>query len=163
MSLEKLHEHREVWRAKPVVRRLYEGWFRLLAGAAPSGRVVEIGAGPGFLAEWAAAQKTHSLWVATDLLPAPWNQVAADATRLPFRSGSIDAVVGIDVLHHLAEPRLFFEEAARVLGERGAVVLVEPWVTPLSYPIYRWLHPEGCDLRLDPWRPFAKGAAKEAF
>jgi len=163
MSLEKLREHRTVWQSKPVLRRIYDVWFRLLSESAPGRRVVEIGAGPGFLAEWAESRRAQGMWVATDLVPAPWNHVAADASRLPFRSGGVDHIVGVDVLHHLAEPRRFFEEASRVLTPGGAVVLVEPWVTILSYPIYRWLHPEGCDLWLDPWRPFARGSAKEAF
>jgi hypothetical protein len=34
------------------------------------------------------------------------------------------------------------------------VAAVEPWVTPLSFPVYRWLHQEGCRPRLDPWQPF---------
>jgi hypothetical protein len=43
--------------------------------------------------------------------------------------------------------------------------VVEPWVTPLSFPIYRWLHEEGCTLGLDPWDPFAlkEGETKIAF
>jgi hypothetical protein len=40
---------------------------------------------------------------------------------------------------------------------------VEPWVTPLSFPVYRWLHQEGCDLSLDPWQPFAGLADKQPF
>jgi SAM-dependent methyltransferase len=163
MSLERLREHRSVWQSKPVLPSVYGVWFRLISGSARGGSVVEIGAGPGFLAEWAHASRPQGLWVATDLLPAPWNDLAADATNLPFRDGAATSVVGIDVLHHLGEPRRFFEEAARVLAPGGVIVLVEPWVTALSYPIYRWLHPEGCDLWLDPWRPFASGSTKEAF
>jgi hypothetical protein len=44
-----------------------------------------------------------------------------------------------------------------VLAPGGYVAVVEPWVTPLSYPIYRWLHQEGCTLALDPRRPFGDG------
>jgi hypothetical protein len=41
--------------------------------------------------------------------------------------------------------------------------MVEPWVSPFSYPVYRWLHQEGCDLSLDPWQPFAALAEKQPF
>jgi hypothetical protein len=35
----------------------------------------------------------------------------------------------------------------------------------LSYPIYRFLHQEGCTLGLDPWNPFrlGEGEGKDAF
>ena len=103
-------------------------------------------------------------WVSSDLGAVPWNDLAADASRLPFREGAFDAVVGLDVLHHLAAPRSFFAEAARVLRPGGRLVLVEPWVSPFSYPIYRWLHQEGCRACPDPWEPFpGQEAAKDAF
>jgi SAM-dependent methyltransferase len=68
----------------------------------------------------------------------------------------------LDLVHHLARPGDFFAEAARVLRPGGHIAAIEPWVSPLSYPIYRWLHEEGCDLGIDPWNPFGAGA-KEAF
>ena len=152
-----------MWNAKPVLQDIYAVWFdRLLEATEGARRVVEVGAGPGFLAGYSRRRRPGSLWVATDLLPTGWNDVAADALRLPFRDAGTDAVVGLDVLHHLAEPRRFFEEAARILRPGGVMALVEPWVTPLSYPIYRWLHREGCDLRLDPWKPFGQDPRQKA-
>jgi SAM-dependent methyltransferase len=163
VSLEKLEEHRRLWSRKPVLADVYGVWFDFLVGALPtSGRILEVGAGPGFLAEF-ARRRLGTRWIATDVLDAPWNDLVADALRLPARDGTIDAIVGLDVVHHLAEPGRFFEEAARVLIPGGRLVVVEPWITPFSYPIYRFLHQEGCDTKLDPWRPFENGSAKEAF
>ncbi|MFI5183629.1 MAG: class I SAM-dependent methyltransferase [Vicinamibacteria bacterium] len=163
MSLEKLEEHRRLWSRKPVLALVYRVWFESLLGAiSTSGRILEVGAGPGFLAEFARRSRA-ARWIATDVLEAPWNDLVADALRLPARDGTIDAVVGLDVIHHLAEPERFFEEAARVLAPGGRLAVVEPWITPFSYPIYRFLHQEGCDTRLDPWHPFGNGSAKEAF
>ncbi len=34
------------------------------------------------------------------------------------------------------------------------MALVEPWITPLSWPVYRFLHQEDCRLSVDPWQPF---------
>lgn len=164
MSLERLREHRRIWAAKPLLQDVYGVWFRaLLAHAAPGARVIEVGAGPGLFREWARAHRPDLRWVATDLLPAPWNDLAADATALPLRSASADLVIGLDVLHHLADPRALFAEASRVTVAGGRLVLVEPWITPLSYPIYRFAHQEGCTLGVDPWRPFASGSSKDAF
>ena len=163
MSRERLEDHRRVWSDKPVLGLVYEPWFdALMELAGPGQRVLEVGAGPGFLAAHARARRPDLRWIATDIIAAPWNDVAADAGRLPFAAASFGAVLCLDLVHHLARPAAFFAEAARVLRSGGRLGAVEPWVSPLSYPIYRWLHEEGCDLGIDPWEPFGAGP-KEAF
>jgi len=160
---DRLLEHRRLWRGRPALRAVYATWFDLvLDELKPHAWVVEVGAGPGFLGEHARLHRPDLRWVATDLLAVPWNDAVADALRLPFRDRSVDAVVGLDVVHHLADPGRFFEGAARALAPGGRLLFVEPWVTPFSYPIYRWLHQEGCTLALDPWHPFP-GAGKNPW
>ena len=165
MSRERLDEHRRIWARKPVLEGVYAPWFdALLAQAGNGHRVLEIGAGPGYMGAHARRRRPDLRWIATDIIGAPWNDVAADAGRLPFPGGSFDTVVCLDLVHHLARPRDFFAEAARVLRPGGRLAAIEPWVTPMSYPIYRWLHEEGCDLGIDPWDPFAASdGTKEAF
>lgn len=165
MSRARLDEHRRIWSVKPVLAGVYEPWFdALLDHAGNAHRVLEIGAGPGFLAAYARRRRPDLRWVATDIIGAPWNDLAADAGRLPFAADTFDTVVCLDLVHHLAHPRAFFLEAARVLRPGGRLAAVEPWVSPMSYPIYRWLHEEGCDLGIDPWNPFpASAGAKQAF
>jgi SAM-dependent methyltransferase len=163
VSLERLQEHRRLWAAKPVLARVYEPWFATLLDAAPrGGRVLEAGAGPGFLKDAARERRPDLRWIASDLLRTPWNDLAADAGRLPLASGSVDTVVGLDVLHHLAAPAAFFAEAARVLRTAGTLALVEPWITPLSWVVYRFFHQEDCRLSVDPWDPFP-GSGKDSF
>ena len=163
MSRARLEQHRRLWATKPLLARVYAPWFEaLLAEAAHAGRVVEVGAGPGTLQAFARERRPDLAWLASDLEPVPWNDVAADAGRLPVRSGIADAVLGLDVLHHLPDPAAFFSEAARVLRPSGRLALVEPWISPLSWPIYRFFHEEDCRLRVDPWRPFP-GGDKAAF
>jgi SAM-dependent methyltransferase len=163
LSVERLREHRRLWEAKPVLSRVYEPWFDALLGAAPRGaRVLEVGAGPGLLEPRARQKRDDLRWIATDIHAVPWNDLAADAGRLPLRDGAVGAVIGLDVLHHLADPAAFFREAARVLSPGGRVALVEPWITPFSWLIFRFLHQEDCRLSVDPWRPFA-GGGKDSF
>jgi len=164
VSLDRLIEHRRLWDEKPTLARVYEVWFdRVLSALPPESRVLEVGAGPGFFARHAARVRPDLRWVASDLLAAPWNRLVADALQLPIRSGSVDAVVGIDFIHHLARPARFFREAARVLAPAGRIVAIEPWITMLSYPVYRFLHHERCRTTLDPWDAFPDAEAKDAF
>jgi SAM-dependent methyltransferase len=156
---DRLLEHRRIWRERPILQEVYRDWFEIFLEALPmAARVVEVGAGPGFLTEHARLHRPDLRWIATELLDVPWNDAVANAEQLPFRDGSIDAVVGLDVLHHLSAPRRFLAGAARALAPGGRLLFVEPWVTPFSYPIYRWLHQEGCDTTLDPWHPFPESS-----
>jgi SAM-dependent methyltransferase len=163
MSRARLDEHRRLWAEKPVLARVYGPWFdRLIAELPTAARVLEVGAGPGFLAAAARRSRPDLVWLASDLHPAPWNSLAADAGRLPLGDAAVQRVAGLDVLHHLPDPGAFFAEAARVLAPGGRVVLVEPWITPLSWPVYRFFHQEDCRMTADPWQPFPPGA-KDSF
>jgi SAM-dependent methyltransferase len=166
VSLALLQEHLALWEVKPELRAVYRVWFEAVLAIAPrGGRVIELGAGPGRLGKYAARTRPDLRWVATELLPTPWNDVVADGLRLPFRTGCADAVVGLDVMHHVARPADLFREASRVLKAGGRLAFVEPWVTPLSHVIYRYFHQESCDMECDPWEPFraAGGTEKDAF
>ncbi|MFQ5521916.1 MAG: hypothetical protein ACE5FK_10990, partial [Candidatus Methylomirabilia bacterium] len=53
-------------------------------------------------------------------------------------------------------PLRFLDEAARILHPGGRVAMLEPWITPASFMLYRYLHHEGCRLGVDLARPFAE-------
>ncbi|MEQ9349301.1 MAG: class I SAM-dependent methyltransferase, partial [Alphaproteobacteria bacterium] len=115
----------------------------------PAGPVLEVGGGTGNLRH--ALQSTvPGPVISMDVQTAPWLDAAADAHRLPFADASFAAIVLFDVLHHLERPRLFLREAARVLWPGGRLIMVEPAITPLSYPFYAWLHPEPVVMADDP-------------
>ncbi len=163
MSRERLEEHREIWNGKPVLSAVYSVWFdALLATVARGARVLEVGAGPGFFSAHARARRPDLRWVASDVTLVPWNDLVADGLLLPFRPSAFEAILAVDLVHHLARPAEFFREVARVVRPGGHLSVVEPWLTPLSFPVYRWLHQEGCTPGLDPWSPFGR-ERKDAF
>ncbi len=143
--------HRAIWAARPELRAVYTAWFaRLLGELGARTPIVELGAGPGFLKEYAPGV------VALDIVPTPWVDVVADGGALPLRTAAVGGLVMIDALHHLPAPLAFMDEAARVLRPGGRLAMVEPWITPLSWVLYRWFHHEDCRLRVDVERPFAR-------
>ena len=53
--------------------------------------------------------------------------VACDATRLPFASGSFDAIWSVTVLEHVPDPEMALEEMQRVLKPGGLLFLKPAW------------------------------------
>jgi SAM-dependent methyltransferase len=124
---------------------LYARWYGRVKEQLPAqGPWVEVGSGPGFARSFIPELQL------TDVVQAPWHDRQVDAGALPFADGSVGALVLFDVLHHLPAPARFFAEAVRVLRRGGRLILCEPYVSPLSFPAYRWFHEERLDLRADP-------------
>jgi SAM-dependent methyltransferase len=154
---EVVRQHRTIWTARPELRAVYHEWFtqlvRCVEGLHP---IVEIGAGPGFFKEY------FPQLISTDVLSTPYVDVVCDAGCLPFQSGSVGALVMVDVLHHLPKPLAFLAEAGRILHPGGRVAMIEPWITVPSYLLYRYFHHEDCSLAVDVCHPFGE-SGKRAF
>jgi SAM-dependent methyltransferase len=140
----RLTAHREAWARKPGLRAVYGDYHERILERCRPGITLEIGGGSGHLAD-----STSGL-ISLDILPAPWLDLVADAQRLPFAPSSLDNVVMVDVLHHLPSPATFLVEAQRVLKPGGKLVMLEPAITPASWPFLHFLHPEEVRLRVDP-------------
>jgi ubiquinone/menaquinone biosynthesis C-methylase UbiE len=102
------------------------------------GRVLDLGAGSGWVSELLAklGYRPITLDLSYALLTLAKRRFArerltprltvADMTLLPIATGSMDAVVVIDALHHVPGMPLVFREAYRVLADGGQFVLAEP-------------------------------------
>jgi SAM-dependent methyltransferase len=103
-------------------------------------RVLDIGCGHANLVGAALARSRSAVGVDVDMGALATNdvirsRVGADATRLPFRSGSFDLVLMAWVLEHLPRPATAFREIRRVLRTGGRVV----FVTPNAWNYNAWL------------------------
>jgi SAM-dependent methyltransferase len=144
-TLARFQAHRLAWHSNPTLRVLYQRWYdRVRAQLPAQGPWIELGSGPGFARDFVPGLTL------TDLVVAPWHDRQVDAQSLPFSDGSVGALVLFDVLHHLPAPARFFGEAVRVLRPGGRIVFCEPYLSPLSYPVYRFFHEEDVVLRVDP-------------
>jgi SAM-dependent methyltransferase len=135
-------QFRSLWDAKPSLRAVYRDYYRRVEQWCRPGVIVELGAGSGNL------KQTMPGVVATDIVTVPWLDAVADAHALPFGAGTVDSIVGIDVLHHVQYPVRFLVEAERVLKPGGRVVLMEPAITPVSRVVFGLGHPEPIDMAL---------------
>lgn len=141
---ERLSEQRRAWDKKPSLRAVYGDMHRRILASCVPGNVLEVGAGSGHLCE------IYPEIIGLDVLPAPWLDVVGDGEQLPFADRSFDNLVMLDVLHHLPRPRAFFTEAQRVLRRGGRIVMIEPGITPLSWPFLNFFHHEDVWMSVDP-------------
>jgi SAM-dependent methyltransferase len=153
----RIAEHGRQWRQKPALRDIYLDLYRRMAAELVPGQTLEIGGGAGIFKEYAPDVVT------TDILPAPWLDLVADAQFLPLGDNTFDNVVMFDVLHHIEFPRRFLAEASRVLRPGGRIIMIEPGITPVSWPFYRLMHPEPVDMAADPLRDGAPDPRRDAF
>lgn len=112
----------------------------LLVGAAeihPGSKVLDLGSGPGNVAEILA--QAGAVVTGVDFSPQMVETAQsrhpriifreANAEQLPFDDGAFDAVVSNYAVHHLARPEVVFREISRVLKPGGRFAFVV-WGAP---------------------------------
>jgi SAM-dependent methyltransferase len=132
------HLRRDIIRAKPFLRKIYQEWYAAIRDSLPDGNdpVLELGSGGGFLDEILPGLIT------SDVFRVPGLDLVLDGQALPFRDASLRALVLNEVLHHIPDPERLLREAARCVRTGGAVVMIEPWVTRWSRFVWGRLHHE---------------------
>lgn len=102
---------------------------RVLAGAGPGARLLDVGCGAGELLVRAAADglvvsgvdvARGALAAAEQVVPVTALRIG-DAHELPFDDAAFDLVALVQVLEHLTNPVLALREAGRVCAPGGAV------------------------------------------
>ena len=155
--------HRRVVESKPMLRRLYAEFAhrcREMDGryVTAEGARLEIGSGASWLKQF------DPQVISSDAKRLPFVDVVLDAQAMPLPDASLCAVYGINVFHHLPEPRDFLRELSRVLKPGGGLVLIEPYYGPVARRLYHRLHAfEGFDPAVASWeQPDTRGPAAGA-
>lgn len=148
------------WGRKPSLRAVYGSYYKAMAARVPrGGRILEIGAGSGHSRDFFSGLDLVRL----DILPAPWIDIVADAHDIPLPDASLDAIVMLDVVHHLADLPKFFTEVERLLRPGGRCVMIDPAITPVSGIFFRGFHSEPVDMRANPMVRQEYGENKDPF
>jgi SAM-dependent methyltransferase len=107
------------------LRRSIRLWLREVA---PGSRVLEVGAGTGFLEPVIREEIRDCHYISGDIAPTEHTAVVFDATAIPLTARSVDVVMAVEVLEHMARPDLLLSEAARVLRPGGRLIITVPFM-----------------------------------
>lgn len=129
---------KQIISSKPFLRAIYDEWYAMLAEKLPpvEGPVLELGSGAGYCERFIPGLITSEVFLCRGI------KLVADAQRMPFPDASLRAIVFTDVLHHMPDVRLFFQESARCLRPGGKILMIEPWVSAWSRFVYTRFHHE---------------------
>lgn len=142
---QRLLNYRQVWEQKPVLQAVYHDYYRQILDACNNnGLTLEIGGGSGNIKDYIPDL------ISIDILQAQWLDIVADAQKLPIASDTFQNIILFDVLHHIESPKLFFNEASRILKSGGKIIILEPGITPLSWFFYNFFHQEPVVLNTNP-------------
>ncbi len=105
-----------------IERRVLDRWFKT---APLGGRVLDIGGGAS---PYASYLLPHTQLFNLDIECNAATNLVADAHRLPFSSGSLDAVICTNVLEHLREPTICLAEITTALRAGGELIVIVPFL-----------------------------------
>lgn len=121
-----------------------QSWARLGKGMS----ILEVGCGNGRVARTLSEKLKAKNYTAVDIDPKMIAQAeslteknsrlvfqVADLCRLPFDDRSVDAVIALDVLHHLADWKKGIREIHRVLKKGGKLLMREYSIETFSLPV----------------------------
>jgi SAM-dependent methyltransferase len=149
---------RRIIEEKRLLQDIYRDWYAAIASSIPPGPepVLELGSGAGFMGTYI------DRLIASDILHVPDLDLVLDACHIPLLDRSLKAIAMTNVLHHVPDVAAFFRDAARVVRPGGALVMIEPWVTPWSRVIYGVFHHEPFHPGATDWKISGTGPLSAA-
>lgn len=153
-----LDQSLQKWESSAALREYYESLYRdILTFCPPGGEWLEVGSGIG-VAKSCIPQLTTS-----DLVMTPYVEMAQDCYDLDDDK-KWNAIIGVDVFHHLRFPLRFLEATASSLADGGRIILMEPAATASGRLLYGLCHHEPVMLnRVKPPFRFDRADDEEEF
>jgi len=93
-------------------------------------KLADVGCGSGLLLETLHSKGWKDLWgfeySETMQKQGNYKLISADATKLPSKSSTFDAVTCLDVIEHIDDDKLAVSELARILKPNGKCIITVP-------------------------------------
>lgn len=149
-------------RASPNLRLLLQRRFDWMNRfIEPSHTGLEVGCGTGLSKQFIRAEKYYL----SDVSDYDWLDFKhVDALDTPFNGASFDFVVCSNMIHHVAQPLVFFREMSRILRPTGVLIVQEINASLAMRSVLRLMRHEGysylpnvfdetaiCNDPADPW------------
>lgn len=136
---------------KQFLKLLYKDFYKeLRPKKIPKGKIIEIGSGPGFIKDIIPNAIT------TDVVKGQDIDKVFSATKIPYKNNTVSCFVMLNVFHHIKNPQKALKEMLRCLKPGGKIVMLEPYITPLSYLVYKYIHYEAFDAN-SKWKIMGSG------
>ena len=135
-----IHENREAWKKKPVLREVYANFYRQIAAnlamTAGDFKNLELGSGMGNVKQFIPD------CITSDIFTNSWLDRMENAYSLSFADGSLANLILFDVWHHLEYPANALAEASRVLKPGGRLLVMDPAMSAAGRFVYGLFHHE---------------------
>ena len=121
-------------------------WIRRFLESGPTARLLDVGGGTGaFTSQFGAGDKEVVVLEpgskdvrAGQGRHTTFHFVQGVGEKIPFRAGAFELVTAIRSTHHMHAPERFFQEALRVLSDRGRILIEERAKAPLLAGLMRF-------------------------
>src|SRR5262249_49170492 len=151
----RVSEIRRVILGKPALKRFYDEvyarYVSCLIECPKWGLVIELGSGGGF------AKQCIPELITTDVLPYEGVDQVVDATKMPFRNGSVRFFGMLNVFHHIPDVGAFLAEAQRCLVPGGRLLLVDQHNGWINSFVLRHFHHEPFLPEVESWQFDSEG------
>lgn len=157
-STEGLLRHKQIIKNKKALRLVYQNFYQRISSQLiniPSGKIVELGSGAGFL------KKVIPKLTTSDVITGPGIDKKIFADKIPFSDESISAFIMMDVFHHIKNPEGALKEMQRCLKIRGKIIMIEPANSIWSRFIYCHFHHENFNTKVG-WKISGEGRLSNA-
>ncbi len=108
---------------------------------------IEVGCGNGVSKLF--IESDH--YAVTDFADFEWIDKKVDALNMPYENESLDFIVSSNMIHHLAQPTLFFNECLRVLKPSGKLLIQEVNGSFFLRLILKLMQHEGYNYDVNPF------------
>ncbi len=157
-NIETSEIHKEIINKKYFLKKIYienYNFFKNSIVETENKTIVELGSGGGFIKE------IIPNIITSDVIEVSGVDMFFSALNMPFENQSVDAIVMIDVLHHIHDAEKFFEEADRCLKNNGKIIMIEPANTLWGRFIYKNFHHEPFNTKSE-WKFESDGPMSSA-